>query len=178
MPIEGDYAPSPFEFAADQVEQYERTGGAEGGDLQGRPVVILTTRGRTTGKVRKSPLMRVTDGDRYAVVASRGGAPEHPVWYLNILADPHVTLQDGPVVKDYVARRRGGREGRMVGPRQRDLARLRRVPDQDRPPDPGGGARTGRLTPTTLAGAAGAGQGSASGGSWASREMTCRRSLG
>jgi deazaflavin-dependent oxidoreductase (nitroreductase family) len=110
MPIEGEYVPGTLSWAADQVELYERTGGAEGNDLQGRPVIILTTRGRKTGKVRKSPLMRVKHGDRYAVVASLAGAPQHPVWYLNMLADPHVTLQDGPEVKDYIARQVEGDE--------------------------------------------------------------------
>jgi deazaflavin-dependent oxidoreductase (nitroreductase family) len=104
MPIEGEYAPSTFTWAADQVERYERTGGAEGNELQGRPVVILTTKGRKTGQVRKSPLMKVEHDGRYAVVASMGGAPKHPVWYLNILAHPDVMLQDGPEAKDYRAR--------------------------------------------------------------------------
>ena len=104
MPLDGEYEPSPWEPIAQQVEQYEATGGVEGGELQGKPCIILTTKGRKSGKLRKTPLMRVTDGERYAVVASLGGAPQHPVWYLNLLADPHVTLQDGPVVRDYVAR--------------------------------------------------------------------------
>ena len=104
MPLDGEYEPSPWEPIAQQVEQYEATGGVEGGELEGKPCIILTTKGRKSGKLRKTPLMRVTDGERYAVVASLGGAPQHPVWYLNMLADPHVTLQDGPVVKDYVAR--------------------------------------------------------------------------
>ncbi len=104
MPIDGEYAPSPWDFAKDQVEIYERTGGREGKLLGDAPCVILWTRGRHTGQVRKSPLMRVADGDRYAVVASLGGAPKHPVWYLNLLADPKVTLQDGEQVRDYTAR--------------------------------------------------------------------------
>ena len=104
MPLDGEYEPSPWEPIAQQVEQYEATGGVEGGELEGKPCIILTTKGRKSGKLRKTPLMRVTDGERYAVVASLGGAPQHPVWYLNMLADPHVTLQDGPVVRDYVAR--------------------------------------------------------------------------
>jgi F420H(2)-dependent quinone reductase len=104
MPLDGEYEASPWDFAADQVKLYEETGGEQANDLQGRPVIILTTKGRKSGKLRKTPLMRVADGDRYAVVASLGGAPKHPVWYLNMLADPHVTLQDGPVVKDYTAR--------------------------------------------------------------------------
>ncbi len=110
MPIEGTYEPSPFAFAAEQVEQYERSGGAESNTLQGKPCVILWTRGRKTGTVRKSPLMRVKHGDRYAVVASMGGAPKHPVWYLNLLADPNVSLQDGPEVRDYTARVAEGEE--------------------------------------------------------------------
>lgn len=103
MPLEGEYEPSPWPPVADQVEAYESSGGTEGGELEGVPCVILWTRGRHSGKVRKSPLMRVRDGDRYAVVASMGGAPQHPVWYLNLEADPQVSLQDGAELKDYVA---------------------------------------------------------------------------
>lgn len=110
MPIEGTYEPSPWGFAADQVAEYERTGGAEGNALEGKPCVILWTRGRHSGTVRKSPLMRVKHGDRYAVVASMGGAPKHPVWYLNLLADPNVSLQDGPELRDYTARVADGDE--------------------------------------------------------------------
>lgn len=110
MPIEGEYGPSPWKFAADQVALYEATAGAEGNRLQGRPVVILTTRGRRTGKVRKTPLMRVEHEGRYAVVASMGGAPRHPVWYHNLVAQPRVTLQDGPNVYDMVARQVHGEE--------------------------------------------------------------------
>lgn len=105
MPLTGEYEPSPYAPVAEQVELYERTGGTEGNVLQGKPVVILTTRGAKSGKIRKTPLMRVTDGTRYAVVASQGGAPTNPSWYHNILADPHVSLQDGAVAGDYVARR-------------------------------------------------------------------------
>src|SRR5687767_1693824 len=99
MPLQGTYEPSPNTFAADQVQQYEASGGQEGNTLRGVPVIILWTRGRSTGAVRKTPLMRVNDGDRYAVVASMGGAPEHPVWYRNIVADPNVSLQDGSEVR-------------------------------------------------------------------------------
>ena len=98
MPLDGDYEPSPWDWVSTQVEQYERTGGREGGLLEGKPVVILTTRGRKTGRLRKSALMRVEHDGRYAVVASMGGAPKHPVWYLNLVADPKVTLQDGDQV--------------------------------------------------------------------------------
>jgi F420H(2)-dependent quinone reductase len=103
MPIEGTYEPSPWTPVADQVQRYEQSGGTEGTLLDGVPCVVLWTRGRQSGKVRKAPLMRVNDGDRYAVVASMGGAPTHPVWFLNVEADPRVTLQDGPEVRDYVA---------------------------------------------------------------------------
>jgi deazaflavin-dependent oxidoreductase (nitroreductase family) len=104
MPISGIYEPSPWEPIADQVRLYEESGGREGTELEGKPCIILWTRGRHSGTVRKTPLMRVTDGSRYAVVASLGGAPKHPVWYLNIEADPNVSLQDGAELHDYVAR--------------------------------------------------------------------------
>ncbi len=117
MPLEGEYEPSPWEPISEQVEQYEATGGREGGTLQGQPCVILTTRGRKTGKLRKTPLMRVRDGDRYAVVASMGGAPQHPVWYLNLEADPEVMLQDGEQVGDYRARTASAEEKAEWWPR-------------------------------------------------------------
>ncbi len=110
MPMQGEYEPSPWKFAADQVALYEATGGAEGGTLQGKPVIILTTRGRHSGKVRKTPLMRVEHGGTYAVVASMGGAPKHPVWYLNLTASPAATLQDGPKVYEMRAREVHGDE--------------------------------------------------------------------
>jgi deazaflavin-dependent oxidoreductase (nitroreductase family) len=110
MPIEGDYEPSAWKFAADQVALYEATGGAEGGTLQGKPVIILTTRGRHSGKVRKAPLMRVEHNGTYAVVASMGGAPKHPVWYLNLIASPAVTLQDRANVYEMLAREVRGDE--------------------------------------------------------------------
>jgi deazaflavin-dependent oxidoreductase (nitroreductase family) len=104
MPLEGEYEPSPWGPIVDQVALYESTGGAEGDLLEGKPCIILTTRGRKSGKLRKSPLMRVAHGDRYAVVASMGGAPKHPVWYLNLVENPDVALQDGPDVHDLRAR--------------------------------------------------------------------------
>jgi len=110
MPLEGTYEPSAWKPIADQVDLYERTGGREGADLQGKPCVILWTKGRHSGTVRKTPLMRVREVDRYAVVASLGGAPKHPVWYLNLVADPRVSLQDGPELKDYLARVTTGTE--------------------------------------------------------------------
>jgi deazaflavin-dependent oxidoreductase (nitroreductase family) len=98
-PIEGEYEPSPWAWVREQVETYERTGGREANTLRetGLPVIILTTRGNKSGKVRKTPLMRVEHEGDYALVASMGGAPKHPVWYHNLKADPTaVTLQDGP----------------------------------------------------------------------------------
>ncbi len=105
MALEGNYEPSPWPPIAEQVALYESSGGTEGTLLEGQPCVILWTRGRHSGAIRKSPLMRVTDdAGNYAVVASMGGAPNHPVWYLNLVANPEVSLQDGPDLKDYTAR--------------------------------------------------------------------------
>jgi deazaflavin-dependent oxidoreductase (nitroreductase family) len=110
MPLSGEYEPSPSDWARQQVEQYERSGGTEGTTLRGMPVVILTTVGSRSGKLRKTPLMRVEHDGDYAVVASLGGAPKHPVWYHNLKANPHVELQDGSVKKDYIAREVTGDE--------------------------------------------------------------------
>jgi F420H(2)-dependent quinone reductase len=104
MPLTGDYEPSARSFARDQVDRYERSGGTDGTEQRGKPVIILTSVGAKTGKLRKTPLMRVEHDGQYAVVASLGGAPTHPVWYYNLTANPHVELQDGPVKKDYQAR--------------------------------------------------------------------------
>jgi deazaflavin-dependent oxidoreductase (nitroreductase family) len=110
MPLTGDYQPSAASWARDQVELYERSGGTEGTEMNGRPVVILTSVGAKTGKIRKTPLMRVEHDGEYAVVASLGGAPQNPVWYYNLTVNPHVELQDGPVKKDYQAREASGEE--------------------------------------------------------------------
>jgi deazaflavin-dependent oxidoreductase (nitroreductase family) len=99
MSLEGQYEASPSQWVRDQVELYERTGGAEGNTLRdtGLPVIIVTTRGNKSGKIRKTPLMRVEHDGEYALVASQGGAPTHPVWYYNLTTDPEsVTIQDGP----------------------------------------------------------------------------------
>jgi deazaflavin-dependent oxidoreductase (nitroreductase family) len=99
MALEGDYEPSPARWVRDQVEAYERSGGREANTLRdtGLPVIILTTRGRRSAKLRKTPLMRVEHGGDYALIASMGGAPTHPVWYHNLKADPTAaTVQDGP----------------------------------------------------------------------------------
>ncbi|MEU9122606.1 nitroreductase family deazaflavin-dependent oxidoreductase [Streptomyces sp. NPDC048506] len=110
MPLHGEYAPSPEQWVRDQVELYEGSGGRQGTTLRGMPVVVLTTRGAKSGKIRKSPLMRVEHDGAYAVVASMGGAPKHPVWYHNVVADPRVELQDGPVRRDMTAREVTGEE--------------------------------------------------------------------
>jgi deazaflavin-dependent oxidoreductase (nitroreductase family) len=111
MPLTGEYEPSPWDMIAEQVHQYESSGGTEGTLLEGQPCVILTTRGRHTGKLRKTPLMRVEHEGGYAMVASMGGAPKHPVWYFNLLAHPdEVTVQDGPDVFDLHAREVEGDE--------------------------------------------------------------------
>ncbi|MFQ6326335.1 nitroreductase family deazaflavin-dependent oxidoreductase [Nocardia sp. CWNU-33] len=104
MPLTGDYAPSTSDWARKQAETYESSGGTDGTSLQGKPVILLTTRGAKTGLLRKTPLMRVEHDGEYAIVASLGGAPKNPVWYYNIKADPHVELRDGTVTKDYIAR--------------------------------------------------------------------------
>jgi F420H(2)-dependent quinone reductase len=104
MPLTGDYEPSTSDWARENAEQYMDSGGTEGTELKGRPVILLTTIGAKTGKVRKTPLMRVEHGGDYAVVASLGGAPKHPVWYHNIVAHPRVELQDGTATKEYDAR--------------------------------------------------------------------------
>lgn len=110
MPLKGEYEPSPTQWVRDQVELYESSGGTQGTTMRDMPVVVLTTRGARSGKIRKSALMRVEHDGTYAVVASLGGAPKHPVWYHNVTADPRVELQDGPVRQDMVAREVTGDE--------------------------------------------------------------------
>jgi deazaflavin-dependent oxidoreductase (nitroreductase family) len=104
MTLDGEYEPSPWEPVADQVALYERTGGAEGADFMGGPCVILTTKGAKTGKLRKTPLIRVTDGESYVVIGSLGGAPTHPQWVHNLRATPLARLQDGPTLHDCTVR--------------------------------------------------------------------------
>ncbi len=107
MTLEGEYEPSPEQWVRDQVEQFEASGGAEANVLRGNPdwpIVVITSRGARSGKLRKNPVMRVEHDGAYAAVASKGGAPEHPVWYHNFLAHPEVDLQDGPEKHTYRAR--------------------------------------------------------------------------
>jgi deazaflavin-dependent oxidoreductase (nitroreductase family) len=110
MPLVGEYEPSPWEPIAEQVELFERTDGAEGAEFMGGPCIILTTKGAKTGKLRKTPLIRVTDGTSYVVIGSMGGAPDHPQWVHNLRAHPVAELQDGPVRRDYAVREVEGDE--------------------------------------------------------------------
>lgn len=110
MPLDGDYEPSTQKWVRDQVELYESSGGTKGTTLRGMPVIILTTRGAKSGKLRKIALMRVEHKGSYAVVASMGGAPKNPVWFYNVVAHPRVELQDGPARQDMVAREVTGEE--------------------------------------------------------------------
>jgi deazaflavin-dependent oxidoreductase (nitroreductase family) len=110
MPLQGEYERSPAAWAADQAELYETTGGDQGRMMMGKPCVVLTSKGRRTGKLRKTPLMRVEHDGAYAVLGSLGGAPKNPVWVYNVRADPHVTLQDGSEIRDLRARELTGDE--------------------------------------------------------------------
>ncbi|GGU01469.1 MULTISPECIES: nitroreductase family deazaflavin-dependent oxidoreductase [Streptomyces] len=110
MPIEGVYEPSPSKWVRDQVELYESSGGTQGTTMRGLPVVLVTSVGARSGKVRKTPLMRVEHDGAYALVASNGGAVKHPVWYHNLVASPLVELRDGPEVWDMKARLATGEE--------------------------------------------------------------------
>jgi deazaflavin-dependent oxidoreductase (nitroreductase family) len=103
MPLSGEYEPSTSDWARENAEKYMESGGTDGTELQGKPVILLTSIGAKSGKIRKTPLMRVEHDGEYAVVASLGGAPKNPVWYYNIKAHPQVELQDGTVTKDYEA---------------------------------------------------------------------------
>jgi deazaflavin-dependent oxidoreductase (nitroreductase family) len=113
MPLHGEYEPSPEAWVREQVERYEATDGREAGTLRdtGLPVVIFTTRGNKSGKLRKTPLMRVEHDGAYLMVASQGGAPQHPVWYYNVKADPEALMvQDGADRFDARARELEGKE--------------------------------------------------------------------
>ncbi|WP_068276022.1 nitroreductase family deazaflavin-dependent oxidoreductase [Aldersonia kunmingensis] len=110
MPLTGTYEPSPSAWAREQAENFERSEGREANTMKGVPIILLTTKGAKTGKLRKTPLMRVEHEGEYAVVASLGGAPKHPVWYHNVIAEPHVELQDGADRRDYTAREVHGDE--------------------------------------------------------------------
>jgi len=110
MSLNGEYAPSPSQWVREQVEEYERSGGTAGTTMRDLPVIIVTTRGARSGKLRKVPLMRVEHDGEYAAVASLGGAPKNPLWYSNVVADPHVEVRDGTVVQAMTAREVTGEE--------------------------------------------------------------------
>ena len=110
MPLTGEYEPSPSDWARNQAERFEQSGGTEANTLRGMPIIVVTSVGARSGKLRKTPLMRVEHNGEYAAVASLGGAPQHPVWYYNLKQNPRVELQDGPVTRDYVAREVTGDE--------------------------------------------------------------------
>lgn len=112
MPITGEYEPSSMEWVREQVAEYEASGGTRANTLRetGIPVIIVTMRGHRSGNVRKIALMRVEHGGKYALVASKGGAPAHPGWYHNLVSDSKVTIQDGPEPHDYRVREISGDE--------------------------------------------------------------------
>ena len=110
MTLTGQYSPSPADWVREQVAAYEASGGAEANTIRGVPIVVITSRGAKSGKLRKNPVMRVEHEGVYAAVASSGGDPQHPAWFHNFVADPLVELQDGPEPRPYVARRVEGEE--------------------------------------------------------------------
>jgi F420H(2)-dependent quinone reductase len=110
MPLTGKYEPSQNDRTREQVEIYEATNGVKGGTLNGKPLIVVTFKGAKSGKIRKTPLMRIEHNGTYAVVASNAGAPTHPLWYRNIVADPLVELQDGAVRYEMRAREVFGEE--------------------------------------------------------------------
>jgi len=139
-----DYIPSPRQWVAEQVELYERSGGTEGLTLRdtGLPVIIVTNRGLKTGAIRKTPLMRVVDGANYVLIASQGGAPDHPKWYHNLKADPSVTIRDKTEVFDMRVRE-------VTDPEER--ARLWDIAVQAFPPYQDYQGKTQRLIPVLVA---------------------------
>ncbi len=129
--ITGEYAPSTSAWVRKQVDTIEETGTTTSVHIQHRPVVLLTMHGKASGKVRKVPLMRVEHEGVYAAVASKGGAPDHPQWYFNLLAHPDLDLQDGTEVTAGAGPRDLRRRARaVVAPLRRGVPALRRVPDK------------------------------------------------
>lgn len=112
MALSGEYEPSPVQWVRNQVEAYESSGGTRGNTLRdtGQPVVVVTSVGARSGKLRKAPLMRVEHDGKYALVASQGGAPTHPTWYFNLLKQPQIELQDGPTPQAMTVRMLEGEE--------------------------------------------------------------------
>ncbi|MBV9819211.1 MAG: nitroreductase family deazaflavin-dependent oxidoreductase [Solirubrobacterales bacterium] len=110
MPLQGEYAPSPTDWAREQVEEYEGSGGTRGTELQGTPCIIVTSKGASSGKLRKNPLVRIEHDGAYAAVASKGGAPDNPAWYRNLVVNPLVEVQDKTEKGDFTARELSGDE--------------------------------------------------------------------
>jgi F420H(2)-dependent quinone reductase len=110
MPLQGEYAPSSAEWVRNQVEEIESSGGTQGTVLRGVPVIVITSMGSGSGKLRKNPVMRVEHDGKYAAVASKGGAPEHPAWHRNLVEHPLVEVQDGTAKGDFTARELSGDE--------------------------------------------------------------------
>lgn len=110
MPLSGEYAPAAWTWAREQAERFEASGGTQANTLRGVPIIVMTSLGAKSGKLRKTPLMRVEHDGEYLAVASKGGDPKHPTWYHNVVAHPLVELQDGAVRKDYTARELSGPE--------------------------------------------------------------------
>lgn len=110
MPLTGRYEPSATDWVRRQVETFEASGGTRATDLEGRPIVVVTSVGAQTGLVRKTPVMRIEHQGEYAVLASNGGSAAPPRWYYNLKKHPHVELQDGGTKRDYVAREVAGAE--------------------------------------------------------------------
>lgn len=110
MAPSGTYVPSPSRYAADQVAEFETSDGARANTMQGLPIVVVTSIGAKSGNIRKTPLMRVEHGGKYLAVASKGGAPENPLWYYNLKANPRVVVQDGAARTEMTARELAGPE--------------------------------------------------------------------
>ena len=149
MPLHGEYEPSPSDRVREQVELYEATNGVEGGTQNGKPVIVLTSQGAKSGKIRKIPLMRIEHNGIYAVVASHAGAPKNPFWYYNLVANPLVELKEGAVNQDMWARSLRPREGRVVEAGRRRVFGIPRLPGPRRPRNPAvrHRARRGLTTP-------------------------------
>jgi deazaflavin-dependent oxidoreductase (nitroreductase family) len=113
MPLQGEYEPSAQKWVRDQVQEYESSGGTRATTLRGVPVIVITSKGSSSGKLRKNPVMRVEHDGRYAAVASKGGAPTHPAWYRNLVETPLAEVQDEAAKGDYTARELTGEERRI-----------------------------------------------------------------
>ena len=150
--LQGDYEPSPSEWVRDQVAEYEASGGTRANTLldTGMPIIVVTSRGAKSGRLRKNPVMRVEHEGAYALVASKGGAPENPEWFYNLVAYPdEVTIQDGPEPFAVTVRQiEGDERAAVVGAGRGRLPALRRVPGEHRSAHPGLPGHSGPTAPT------------------------------